>query len=190
MTLNGLAKGWGSNGIAMYVMAPWYSLRLSDSDLANFDPSVKMNMVVFRDDETNDHEMAIDVFENIAIPDANKAYLRVYSDTEQGCSLVADHNAPTSREELDGLDYWNWYHIDALLDYTFTGNATAWNIALGQGALPQTYWGTWWTGSEYERAKVLTDPLPSQASITYTFSCESSDNPRTSHCDWPTVDPN
>lgn len=187
MTLNGLNEGWGSSGAAMYIMAPWYSLNLSDSDLSNFDTDVKMSMVVFDDDSVNDHEMAIDVFENIAIPGSGKAFFKVYSDTESSCTLTADHGTPNN-VELDGLDFWSWYHMDALLDYTFTGNSTAQNIALGGGSFEQKYWGTWWTNSDYAPAQISTDPLPSNPSSSYTFECDDSSNPRAHACDWPTTD--
>lgn len=188
MTLNGLAEGWGSNGAAMYIMAPWYSLRLSDTDLSNFDTDVTMNVVVFDDDSTNDHEMAIDIFENIAIPAAGKAFYKVYTDSESGCTLTADHGTPNN-VDLDGLDYWNWYHMDALLDYTFNGNSSAQNIALGNGSTAQKYWGTWWTSNDYTEAQVSSDPLPSNASSFYTFECDDEDsNPRHENCDWPTTD--
>lgn len=184
MMLNGIQNGWGSSGKAMFIMAPWYSLNLSDSDLAAFDATVKMNVMVYDDDLTNDHEMAIDIFHNIAIPYTDKAFFKVFSDTESSCTLIADHALPMelNNGELDGLDWWNWYHMDALLDYAFTDNVAAQDIALGGGSAVQTYWGTWWTGSAYTPAQVVLDPLPSDPSSAYEFSCESADNPRADAC--------
>lgn len=189
MMINALANGWGSSGKAMFIMAPWYSIDLSNTDLATFNPDVKLNMMVYDDDVTNDHEMGIDVFKQIAIPASGKSFFKVFSDTEDNCTLAADHVLPLEQNngELDGLDYWNWYHMDALLDFTFNGNLTAKNIALGNGSSAQTYWGTWWTGTPYTPAQISTNPVATDNA--YQFSCESSDNPRyvadPSACSYP-----
>jgi hypothetical protein len=184
MMLNGIAAGWGTAGKAMFVMAPWYSLRLSDADLAGFDPGVKLSMMVYDDDRVNDHEMAIEVYHHIAIPDSGKAFFKIDSDSEQDCSLVADHTLPTEAVNggLDGLDYWNWYHMDALLDYSFTGSEAARQIALGGGSAEQVFWGKWYTGRDYKPAEVSQDPLPSKPSDEYEFPCDSSANPRRAAC--------
>ena len=185
MALNAKAAGWGSAGTAMYIMAPWYSLRLSDGDLAGFDPSVKLVMTVYDEDSTNDHQMAIDVYDHIAIPNSEKAFIKVFSDTEAGCTLTADHTLPSKENQasnVNGLDYWNWYHMDALLAYTFTADGVAKDIALGGGSSAQTYWGSWYTGRAFTPAQVSTDPQPSMASCDYEFPCDSSDNLRAASC--------
>lgn len=185
MTLNGINEGWGIDDIAMYIMAPWYAIDLTDNDLSNFPSDVKMVMLVTEDDPTNDHEMALDLYHNISISNANKAYYILSSDTESGCTLVADHAMPLesgSNGEVDGLDYWNWYHMDALLDYAFTGNSVAQDIALGNSSTAQKFWGTWWTTNDYAPISILTNPLPSNSQSFYQFPCNDSDNPRQHAC--------
>lgn len=184
MVINARAEGWGSEGTAMYVMAPWYSLRLSDNDLAQFPTDVKANFVLFDQDTTNDHEMALDVYSNLPVPASEKALLKVFSDTESGCTLTADHGVPNN-VELDGLDYYNWVHMDALLDYAWNGSAAGKSLALGNGSAEQTYWGTWFTGTPYAPAQVGDAIVPTLPSESYDFPCESEDNPRIEHCDWP-----
>jgi len=184
MTLNGINEGWGNGGVSMYIMAPWYALELTDDDLSNFPTDVKMVMMVMQDDPTNDHEMALDVYHNIAISQTNKAYYILQGDTQDDCILVADHAMPLEggqNGELDGLDYWNWYHMDALVDYAFTGNRTAQDIALG-GSEAQTYWGTWWTATDYQPINVSLDPLPSNPQSAYQFPCSDNANPRAYAC--------
>jgi hypothetical protein len=184
MTLNGLASGWGRSGTAMYIMAPWYSLRLTDANLASFPAAVKMVMETFEDDTNTDHQMSIDLYRNISIPAANKAYIRAYSDTQNGCTLLANHTAASNESEapVNGLHYWNWYHMDGLLAYTFTGNTQAQQIALGGGDAAQTYWGTWSDGVPYRQGLVTTSPTPANTSCSYKSPCDDSDNPRAASC--------
>ncbi|MGV2870697.1 hypothetical protein [Colwellia sp. E150_009] len=184
MALNGISQGWGDNGIGMYLMAPWYAYDLTNSDLSSFPEETNAIILVTEDDDTNDHEMAIDIFHNLALDDENKAYYILSEDTENGCTLEADHSMPmeTNNGELDGLDFWNWAHMDALLDYTFTGNLTAKNIALGNGSVEQVFWGQWSSGRDYLPIATPINPLPSNPQSFYMFPCNDSDNPRAFAC--------
>jgi|SRR5881394_1837002 len=52
-------------------------------------------------------------------------------------------------------------HIDALADYTFTGNISAWRIALGNGAVDETYVGAWSDGVSVVPTGATDIPNPS-----------------------------
>ncbi len=184
MALNAIREGWGEAGVGIYTIAPWYSLFLSDENLIEFPDYVKMVMMVMADDQANDHEMALDVFHNISIPESEKAYYILSSDSEDDCALIADHAMPMEARSgvKDGLDFWNWYHLDAFIDYTLNGNLEGKEIALGGGIEMQTYWGTWWTGRDYTPIEVTDDPQPSNPSDTFFYPCDSRENPRAHAC--------
>ncbi len=185
MTLNGLSEGWGVE--AMYIMAPWYSYDLMDIDLNSFPVDIKMVMMMMEDDDVNDHRIGIDIYKNISITAANKAFYILSADTESGCTLVADHAMPLesgSEGVFNGSDFWNWYHMDALLDYAFTGSVLGQDVSLGNGSYNQQYWGTWWTGQDYNYlATPATNPQPSNAESFFQFPCsDTAENPRATHC--------
>ncbi len=107
-------KGWGAEGAFLFMMAPWYSYEISDIQLETFPNDANIIMQVYNEDETNDHRMAIDIFNNIAIPDSGKAYYNVVEG-----SFEAGHAVPSNRE-VDDLDRLAVQKpLDALIDYSF-----------------------------------------------------------------------
>ena len=140
-------EGWGANGAFMYSMAPWYSYDISQSQLENFPSDVKMLMQIFDDDRVNDHRMAIDIFENISIDKSEKDFVTVYTDDHPMGPLNADHFVPlgaAGSQLVDSLDYYGIFRlVDALADYTFTGNLDGKNVALGDGSPEQIDMGIW-----------------------------------------------
>ncbi len=134
-------NNWGANGKFIYCSAPWYSFELGATNLANFPTDCKMLTVLYDNDEINDHRMGMDIFNHIAIDDSIKDCIIVYSDTISGYTYSADHYLPTQytpNGEFDALDcYVTFRLIDALADYSFTGNQTAKDIALGNGNATQ-----------------------------------------------------
>ena len=115
MAWKGLVEeGWGTEGAFLFIMAPWYSHEISDTQLEIFPEHVNMIIQVYNEDDINDHRMAIDIFTNIAIPDSRKAYYNVVEG-----SFEAGHSVPSDRQnnELDCLAVRK--PLDALIDYSF-----------------------------------------------------------------------
>lgn len=171
-------NNWGSNGRFIYALAQWYSYQLDDHALSSFPADTKVLVEVFDDDTTNDHRMAIDVFNHINISAAEKDYILLKSDTINGYVYSAEHNVPSTSVAFDAYDYYAYYRfIDALADYAFHGSAAGKLTALGNGSVEQV------TMPGGLKPLVQTDtPFTSYPESKYTFPCSSSDNPRSDQC--------
>lgn len=144
-------RRWGTQGAFLYIMAPWYSYDITQQQLEAFPDSVALIMQVFEDDHVNDHRMAKDIFENIAIPATHKNFVVLHSDSSAPQVLRADHGVPTGAaggESLDRLDYYGvWRLIDALCGYAFDNDSGARALALGSGGERQRFMGRWPDGT-------------------------------------------
>lgn len=169
---------WGANGRFIYALAQWYSYNIDQNDLENFFNDTKLLVEVFDDDVTNDHRMAIDIFNTISIPDSEKDFILLKSDTINGHIYAADHMVPNTSSAFDVLDYYAYYRLlDALCDYTFNGNSAGRDVALGNGSTAQV------TMPEGLKNLVQTDqPQVKYPESKYLFSCNDSQNPRKDHC--------
>jgi pimeloyl-ACP methyl ester carboxylesterase len=144
-------KAWGSAGAFLYCMAPWYSYDISPQQLETFPGHAALVMQVFEDDHINDHRMAKDIFDKIAIVETRKNFILLHSDTSHTPGLRADHAVPTGiagHEHLDNLDYFGiWRLVDALADFTLRGDQGAREVALGSGCPAQRTMGVWPSGA-------------------------------------------
>lgn len=156
-------KGWGTQGAFMFMMAPWYSYEMTDSQLENFPQQATIIMQVYNEDDMCDHRMAIDIFQNIAITDSRKAYYNVVEGR-----FNADHSVPSDRQNND-LDYLAIrMPMDALIDCTFEvadPNEGEDYALKGQG--------------EHFQHTVTKNPSPVADESKYKFSWSSPSNPRT-----------
>jgi hypothetical protein len=166
---------WGSNGAFIYLMAPHYVFEITQEQLKHYPAGVKLVAEVFQDDDCNDHRMAKDIFETIGIPDSEKNYIVLLSDSNASskCKLEADHSTPTTfdrgHDAADALDFYGVFrYIDALADYTFTGNLEGKALALGPGSDGQRFMGTWPDGTPVKQSIVSkTAPLVRPRSFYY-----------------------
>jgi hypothetical protein len=120
-------NGWGENGAFVFIMAPWYSFEFGEENTALTDIVLESlpghtNAVVqaYDVDDVNDHRMAIDLFEHLALPQGQKAYHNVLPHPD----YPADHMVPcsdvVSHAFLDELDREAiWRPLDALMDASF-----------------------------------------------------------------------
>ncbi len=174
-------KNWGANGKFIYCSAPWYSLELGEGALANYPVDCNMLTLLFDQDDVNDHRMGMDVFNNIAIGSASKDCIFVYNDTIDGYNYEANHGLPaqySSAGVFDAHDYYVTFRLlGALADYTFTGNLTAKDIALGNGSAAQVN-----MGNQLTPLSVTDSPVPVYEEDIYTFPCSGSQNERRESC--------
>lgn len=169
---------WGSNGRWMHSSAPWYLYSISQSDLTSFPSDVKLVVEVYNDDPVNDHRMAIDAFSTINIPTSEKDFLKVYGDSSSGYAYTAEHDLPMAYTDFNAMDYYAYYRIlDALCDYTFNGNLTGKDVALGNGSLNQVQMPVGLTNLEQSDFPTVVFP-----ESNYGFPCSSIGNPRESYC--------
>ena len=184
MALNGNAQGWGSNGKFMVTMAPWHSYDMTDSDLASFSSDMKFLSFVYEDDPTNDHRFAIDIYDHINIPNSQRDFIKLYSDTNCSYILEADHVPPmndgSGNGVTDGYDYYGtWKFIDALADYAHNGSLVGKNVAIGNGSVLQKYMGKWTCdNTNVTDAEVTDNPSPTKPESFYQFPWSDSANPR------------
>lgn len=184
----GVEKGWGDDGLFMIQMAPFYSYNMPDYRLKSYPSHTKYLCMVYDDDTTNDHRMAIDIYNHVNIPDSEKDYILYKEDSNCSGTMYADHNLPVAQyqngspKDIDGLDFYSWRHIDALADYAFTGSTEAKEIALGNNSNAQRYMGEWTCdGTPVRECEVTDDPEPSKDQNNYLFRWLSPLNPRVLH---------
>lgn len=170
---------WGSNGRFLMPIAQFYSFQLSQSDLQNYPSDTKMLSIIYDDDDVNDHRMAIDIFNNINIPNTEKDIVYIKSSDVGTYSYLADHNAIATHNYFDALDYYAVYRpLDALMDYVFNGNTVAKNVCLGDGSASQVAMPA---GME---SLVVTDTITSWRHPESYFDnpCSIATNPRAQFC--------
>ena len=175
-------NNWGANGKFIYCSAPWYSFELGDTNLSNFPSDCNMLTVLFDNDDVNDHRIGMDIFNNISIGDSIKDCIIVYADTVSGYNYAANHSLPAQNSAngvFDAHDYYVTFRLlGSLADYSFTGNPTAKNIALGNGSNAQID-----MGSQLTSLIVTDNPSPIYDESIYDYPCSDTQNERQAFCE-------
>lgn len=176
-------NGWGEDGRFIYSMAPWYAYQLTNEQLTSFPDNTKLIVQVFEDDATNDHRMGIDLFKGINISNTEKDFIMIQSDEISGYNYTTAHNLPNTVTALDAYDYYGIYRLlDALIDYSFNGNASAKDVALGNGSDAQVIMPS--LNGETLKSLLVTDtPTSINSQSFYTFPCNNAQNPRIGECE-------
>jgi len=176
-------KNWGAAGAFLFITAPWYTFDITDEQYKSFPAQVKLLMMIFDDDVTNDHQMAVDIFNSINIPPENKDYVTLYSDSSNGLTMNANHFVPYGIHYIYGeqnlLDYYGTYKLfDAMAEYVFNNNQAARDVALGNGSKEQTYMGDWSANRFVKPCTVTDNPRPMHSQYEYLWSWGNKLNPR------------
>ncbi len=134
MARRGVAEGWGSNGLFLFSMAPWYNWGTNPEQIP---ASAKMIVQVYWDDETNQHLIGQNDVWN-KLPQITERKWQVIRASQTFCSLNAGHSVPVTEglgqtdAVTNGYDSWGiWRRLHALSVYTFSGDQTARNVAFG-----------------------------------------------------------
>jgi hypothetical protein len=139
-------QGWGTNGRFLFVMAPWYSWGSGYDTLPS---NTKVVVQVYADDDTNDHQIAVDDIWSKLPATVEKSWQLIRTDV-CGCGLNATHTAPMTRNTflnnpqnvLNGLDTWGVFRrLHALARYAWQQDATARDVALGRDGAMGTFLG-------------------------------------------------
>jgi hypothetical protein len=173
-------RGWGSQGAFLYIMAPWYVFDMEPEQFEQFPSKVNMIVEVFEDDLVNDHRIAVDLFNAMSIPDSQKMYTMVQTDTGNGCMLTANNFVPASRDDIQSpLAVYGVYRlIDALADYSFFGNKNAREISLGDGTPDQKFMGSWPDGRAVAALYVTRSPSTKRTQQSFVNFWDKPMNPR------------
>ena len=119
-------RHWGSNASFLYIMAPWFSYWLTQVQLQSFPSTTRLIMQIFRDDKVNDPRMALDIYDNINIPNGHKWFVFTDNDTCETGILRATHSLPEGKcaygASFDTLCYFGFSRVvDALTSHLGTG---------------------------------------------------------------------
>lgn len=178
-------RGWGADGLALLMLAPWYSHFVSDADLASFPAGTQAVVQIYEDDLVNDHRMAIDVFSRLNLPAEEKDFLIVRSDRIDGYNYQAAHlvptgeNAPRDGAAFNALDAWAVHRIaQALAASVFADDPAGRAVALGNGSAEQTQMGAAPGGRALRRMVATDSPVPLFPSTRYVQAFDSALNPR------------
>lgn len=175
-------EGWGANGRFIFAMAQWYSYQITPEELQSFPSNTKLISQVYNDDVTNDHRLAIDIFKNINIPNSEKDFILIKKSVLPSFTYTAEHNLPNTQSSYDAYDYYGIYRLlDALIDYSFNGNLTAKNTALGNGSKEQITMPSY-NGQALSPLEVTDSPVPLFPQSKYSFQCSAANNPRIANC--------
>lgn len=177
-------RSWGQNGLALLLLAPWYSFFVSDTDLASFPAHTQAVVQIYEDDVINDHRMAIDVFTHLNLTPDNKDFLLVRSDRIEGYNYRADHNVPTGAANpragtFNALDSWAVARIaQALAASAWQGDPNGRDVALGNGSAEQVRMGAS-AGGRVLRPMIQSDaPVPLYPPSRYREIFDDPANPR------------
>ena len=180
---------WGGKAAFMFSMAPGYAFDgggetgVTSSQAISFPANLNVIEQVYDDDPSiADPRLAIDIFYNISTVLSQKDFLTVYGDDHGMPAQVAGHFLPNTffLQTSTSLQAWAVLrHLDALAAYTFTGDAVAQQIALGNGVPSETNEGVWSDGVPV-RPMGVTDAPNGETYSTgpYWAQWNSPDNPR------------
>ncbi len=177
-------KWGGADGQNTFIFssAPWIDFDITDTMVLSYPTGVKLIVQSYEDDKGTDLRTYIQAFEGLpAIPDAEKDFITLRATTVNTYTYQANHAVIATGGNgygvFDALDDYGVFRlVDALADYTFTGNLSAKNVALGDGSDAQIEMGDL-------RDLISTDdprPIPGE---TYGYPCDIHDNPRRDQCD-------
>src|SRR5205085_11097811 len=68
MQRGAVGKGWGRNGLCLFVMAPWYAYEITAKQLLDFPANAKLVAQVYEADALCDHRSADEVFRRVNLP--------------------------------------------------------------------------------------------------------------------------
>lgn len=184
-------KTWGSTAAFMFSLAPGYAYDgggqtdISGSQTIVFPTNLNVGYQVFFDDNSiNDPRVALDVFYNCTTLNSQKEFLTVFGDNHGSPAQVASHFLPTTSGNMTATSLQAWAifrPLQAMAAWTFSGNLTAREIALGNGTTNQTFTGIWSDNVPVTPLQVSDIPSPATypSSSNYALvSWTSPANPR------------
>lgn len=174
---------WGKEGAFMFITAPWYISGIEEKELLSFPENVKLLTIVFDDDRTNDHEIGADFFRTVSIPNEDKDFVTVFSDSLFEYKMNANHFVPYGTYSPYGEENFHDYYgvfklFDALLDFSFNKNDKAKVVALGNNSKEQTDLGYFTEDRPIRRMEVTDNPIAHRSQFEYFYTWENPLNPR------------
>ncbi len=182
---------WGGTAAFMFALAPGYAYDgggqtdITGSQTIVFPTNLNVGYQVFFDDNNiNDPRVALDIFYNCTTLNSQKEFLTVFGDNHGTPAQVASHFLPTTSGSMTTTSLQAWAifrHLQAMAAWTFSGNLTAREIALGNGTTNETFTGVWSDNVPVTPLGVSDVPSPSAYPASSNFaavSWTSTANPR------------
>jgi hypothetical protein len=170
-------RGWGSAGAFVVVMAPWYVLAVEPAKLAELPSHTRLLVQVYDRERINDHQIAIDLFEAVALPSAQKLFVTLRSDERDGCELRAGHTTPATdgiRGRLDALDHHGVFRlVDAVAADALFGDPLARTVAFGADSAEHLDMGRWSDGSPVRPPTSTRSPDAERPPESFRFRARS-----------------
>ena len=111
---------WGSKGLFVYTMAPWYCHKMSAKRFSDFPSHTILVTQVYEDDFINDYRMAQDIYYSFKIPENRKCFITVFNARKDSSDVSADHCVPCVEDKNRYMGRYVVYPvIDSLLYYSF-----------------------------------------------------------------------
>ena len=171
MAFRGLVQdGWGANGAFMMELAPWYVFQMTADRWRRLPDDVLQMVEVYDRDHTNDHRMAIHIFQDSRMQ--RKYFLIVRSTDVDGCTIVADHSTPGRSRFLEQKQYAVFRPLDALAECAFAGSADACRTLASLGRNHDH--------PGYHPLTATSDPTPDKPESYYRWPWSNEKNPAAS----------
>jgi hypothetical protein len=174
------ARGWGSRGMFLFLVAPWFSSGVGTGPIAL--PAHARVIVEGYDNDTYvDNRIGIELFHAFTTDPGRKQHVTVRSQTRNGITLNAQHTAANSLiAPNDAIKFFGLYRIvDALESCSLTGAHCDTDLS---------YMGTWSDGTAVTKAISTDDPVDTGHVTTalHLFGlegeCTAPANPRAANC--------
>lgn len=164
---------WGGNGAFAMMCAPWFEWRMDPARTAELPASLDVLVQVYDQDDKNDHEIAIQIYQSLPQPAARRDFVRISG----GSGPAADHAVPSSGGPNGSLNDLDWYMVyrlmEALGDHAWYSAESGRDTALGHGSAAQV--GVPGPGS---LVSLWDDPVPDQpATMTFPWSSRDTYQP-------------
>jgi hypothetical protein len=115
-----VARGWGSDGLWAFLLAPYRGIGTGTIDLPGH---TRVVVEAYDGDTLVDNQVGIDLFHRMSVPDSRKDHVTVRSSSNGGTTLSAVHTSPNSGiAPDDAIKFYGIYRVgDALQGCALVG---------------------------------------------------------------------
>ena len=133
--------GYGSNGKFLFSNAGWIGFNMTEASLADYPSDCLLRVQISEEDNHDPNKnppggtsprIQYYLLHQINIPDENKNYVKIFGGPDQNNYHYSTDHHMVTMDQFNALDYYAILRpLDAMMDYSFNGVASAKNIALG-----------------------------------------------------------
>jgi len=146
--------GYGDEGRFIFSMDPWFAFGMSEKEFRYFPKDTKVIIQQYLDHASTDPRIALSIYDHISLVGNKNRDYQVYSDLNHGYPFGANYDKIQTILKP----------LDALMDYVFNTNQSAYKFALNLGS-----------DNPYENGS-----QPVLQSVSYDYKCYAENNNLTS----------